>query len=303
MKAILTQQGTLVKIKTERQALTRSYGKRGKVTEFSKASRKRLLELFATIDAKKYLFITLTYGANFPDTPNAKRHLKAFMMRLERRYKRLCGVWRLEYQERGAPHFHLILMNVPFIPAKMIVDLWEAVIGEEYANNTFNETGDRNRTFTRVEAIRKHKKVMAYISKYVAKKERKDTGKIQSAVGQHKLNFRANQDAPTAWFSDAPASTGFNNDTYQHEGRWWGKFNEDFFPFADETSWEFEGSATIYYAFRNEVKAVNLWMQVYRVNDGLSFFCDCAKKWLELFASIFHASPQTLTSHYCTQIS
>lgn len=286
MKAIITQQGTLFKVKTQNSgelSKPRSHGKRGKVTAFSNASRKRLLELFATIDAKKYLFLTLTYGERFPDTRRAKAHLKAFIMRLQRRYETLSGVWRVEYQERGAPHFHLILMNVPFIDKKLIVDLWEAVIGHEYQNNTHNDSGDRNRTFTRIEAIRKHKKVMAYISKYVAKKEGKDGDKVQSEVAQHRQNFRAGKDAPAFSFSAPTAHSGFNNNTYQHEGRHWGKFGEEFIPFAEKTEVEFDGDFTVYNAFRNYVRGANRWMRVYRVLDGLSFFCDCARKWFRLW--------------------
>ncbi len=87
-------------------------GLRGEVTEFSKQSRRRLLKLLNSIDreaVKLPVFITLTYPRTWPEDPQTwKDHLKAFRKRLERKYGQFSAVWRLEFQKRGAPHFHLL---------------------------------------------------------------------------------------------------------------------------------------------------------------------------------------------------
>lgn len=290
MKINISSQGTLVKVKTEQdKPQKRPNGKRGKVSVFSKASRKRLLQLFATLNAKKYLFLTLTYGDLYPDTDTAKRHLKNFLKRIQYRYPRVCGVWRIEYQDRGAPHYHIVLMNVNFIDKKVIVKLWEEIIGREFSNNTFDKSGERNLTFTRIEAIRKHKKVMSYISKYVAKTEKSGNKNQDTVVSEHKQNFRAGQDAPALAFKERSDANGFNYVTYQHKGRFWGVFGFEFFPFAPKTEVDFNGDFGVYDTFRKHVKGANRWMRVYRVADGLSFFCDCARDWLKLWFKLHSA--------------
>jgi hypothetical protein len=56
----------------------------------------------------------LTYPAVWPEYPKVwKDHLKAFRKRLERHYGRLGIIWKLEAQQRGAPHFHLLLLATP----------------------------------------------------------------------------------------------------------------------------------------------------------------------------------------------
>ncbi len=54
-------------------------------------------------------FLTLTYHETWPqDRHGRKAHLDAFRKRLERHYGPFPAVWRLEFQKRGAPHYHLL---------------------------------------------------------------------------------------------------------------------------------------------------------------------------------------------------
>jgi len=51
--------------------------------------------------------VTLTYPEVFPtDGQVAKVHLKRFYERWRTHYGTPMGMWKLEFQERGAPHFH-----------------------------------------------------------------------------------------------------------------------------------------------------------------------------------------------------
>jgi hypothetical protein len=63
------------------------------------------------INVSRVLFVTLTYPESFPREPEQwKADLKAFKKRLERAFGHLGVVWKLEPQERGAPHFHLMIL-------------------------------------------------------------------------------------------------------------------------------------------------------------------------------------------------
>jgi hypothetical protein len=86
-------------------------GRRGYIKGFSKNSRRRLLEMIASVkrDADLPNFMTLTYPANFPTVERAKRDLKVFLQRLDRAYPGSGYIWKLEPQERGAPHYHLLV--------------------------------------------------------------------------------------------------------------------------------------------------------------------------------------------------
>jgi hypothetical protein len=86
---------------------------RADIGGFSRRSRMRLLKLCASIPWRLFetrFFCTMTYPDDFPtDGRVVKRHLKVFRKRLERRWGKQAVVWKLEFQRRGAPHFHLLL--------------------------------------------------------------------------------------------------------------------------------------------------------------------------------------------------
>jgi hypothetical protein len=59
--------------------------------------------------------VTLTYPADWltvvPDGKTAKRHLQAFRKRYVKAWgEDIPAVWKLEFQDRGAPHFHLLMV-------------------------------------------------------------------------------------------------------------------------------------------------------------------------------------------------
>lgn len=104
--------GRVVHSRTSRRP--RGGGRRKKIKAFSRASRLRLLRLMASINWDRFqakaFSVTLTYPGSWPKDPATwKKDLDTFGKRLKRRYPTLSSVWRMEFQGRGAPHFHLII--------------------------------------------------------------------------------------------------------------------------------------------------------------------------------------------------
>lgn len=73
------------------------------------------MQLIAKIrrDAPLPLFLTLTYPNEFPEPADAKRHFNLLLWRIGRKFKGKVGlIWKLEPQQRGAPHFHCLVWGV-----------------------------------------------------------------------------------------------------------------------------------------------------------------------------------------------
>lgn len=156
----VTFQGKLVRAKVHKITDQKNKGhKRGKITDFSAQSRGRLFDMFNSLEMRNpVIFITLTYEKDATNAEVAKAHLRAFIKRLQRYHegRPMAFVWRMEFQERGAIHFHIMAFNLPFTPKITIKAMWAQVIGGYDP-------------FTRIEMIFSSKKTMNYVSKYVGK--------------------------------------------------------------------------------------------------------------------------------------
>lgn len=145
---------------------------RGKVREFSGRSRTRMRRTVAATDMSKLpLFVHLTYPAEFAEDPTIyKSHLDNFALRLLRRFPESGFIWKLEFQKRGAPHFHLFVWGIgdrePFKP--WLSQAWYETVG----------SGDLKHLAagTRVERIQSRKKAMAYCSGYASKDDQTKPG-------------------------------------------------------------------------------------------------------------------------------
>lgn len=81
---------------------------RGEVAEFSYRSRQRLAFVAANTETVFKSMLTLTYPAEFPsDGRTVKGHLNSFMTSFRRKTQGRY-LWFLEFQKRGAPHFHIL---------------------------------------------------------------------------------------------------------------------------------------------------------------------------------------------------
>lgn len=114
-------------------------------------------------------FVTLTYPSEFPSAEQAKRHLDTFIKRLARKFPNVAGVWKLEPQERGAPHFHLLIWGADYLELRIFVPLaWHEIAGngdEKHLLWHLGEFGNK----PCVQRIKKQRGVFFYASKYMSK--------------------------------------------------------------------------------------------------------------------------------------
>jgi hypothetical protein len=83
------------------------------IKTFSQKSRKHLFDIFNKLNYSQYgipIFLSLTYHYDCPPSrENLKQVLENFAMRLKRMLPPYHYIWKLEYQQRGTPHFHMII--------------------------------------------------------------------------------------------------------------------------------------------------------------------------------------------------
>jgi hypothetical protein len=124
------------------------------ITEWSRKSRVRMTETFLQLDYAP-LFAdllkvpgmwTLTYPDNWevlvPTGKEFKRHLDVFRKRFKRAWGYdIVGLWKLEFQGRGAPHLHLFA-PVPHgkaagagVGGKRVFTSWLAVVWPDIVGN------------------------------------------------------------------------------------------------------------------------------------------------------------------------
>lgn len=145
--------------------------KRGLVEGFSRQSRIRMMQKLAGVNHRdmKYLPVmcTLTYPGVFPTNPaEYKKHLDRFHVELLREYGPIGVVWKLEFQVRGAAHFHLLLYFDDDTPLKFAFRQWCKRTWYRIVGSNDSAHLDQGAW---VEPIKTPRGVQSYISKYVAK--------------------------------------------------------------------------------------------------------------------------------------
>jgi hypothetical protein len=144
------------------------HSRRGKVREFTRRSRTRLQQTLCAVPiahvGRGLLFVTLTYPRAWPGSwPTWKRQLDTVLKRLRRKFPAFGAVWKLEPQRRGAPHFHILVVGVPFIAKAWLSRAWYEVV----------RSGDTRHLAagTQVQLARSHRGVVSYAAKYTAKRQ------------------------------------------------------------------------------------------------------------------------------------
>lgn len=102
------------------------------------------------------VFLTLTFADNVTDLDDAHSEFRRFIKRLGNYVTGFEGSLKYvvvpEFQKRGAVHYHLVLFNLPYTPAKELQRIW-------------------GQGFIKINAIDEVDNVGAYICKYMTKEE------------------------------------------------------------------------------------------------------------------------------------
>ena len=159
-------------------------GTRSEIRGLSKGSRRRLVFLINQIPSiEEAFFVTLTMREASEDFKQWKSWLNRVTVALKKSFPQISGLWRLEFQKRGTPHFHLLLFpktngDLQHLRSK-ITKYWTNAVGK---NNVDSARG------ISVERIRDMKKSGFYLAIYQAKDEqdRKDipTGRLWGFINK-----------------------------------------------------------------------------------------------------------------------
>lgn len=169
---------------------------RGKVTEFSKASRKRLAFVASNTTVPLRTMVTLTYPAEYPSNGQiVKGHLRTFLTWLQKETGGCEYLWFLEFQARGAPHFH-ILTDWPMPRDRGNKVLWYARIAKKWY--TIVDSGDLKhlQAGTRTETLRSQDGGARYAVKYAQKMRQKAVPPEYQDVGRFWGHTRAVKPEP-----------------------------------------------------------------------------------------------------------
>ncbi len=263
LKQIERQAGELAR----ERLLQRS--KRGAVSDFSRRSRGRLLRFVARLDpAASGLFLTLTYRQNMRDHVLAKEHLDKLLRWLKYNYQGGAFLWRMEYQRRGAIHFHVLCFGVAFIEAQKITDYWQALTGDD--------------SYPDLSEIQSRRKATYYVSKYIAKVPPATDGipNFFFALAARSLRL--------ALALGLLAANGFILVPYSEKrpfvGRFWGCVNRQNLPYAPLHVRRVIGAADVLHEFRRYAR--RYWKGTSKRLQGFSLFVGSSDQWLRCFEAL-----------------
>jgi len=145
---------------------------RGAIGPWSQQSRMKMLRFLNRIDYARIgpsLFLTLTYPDRAMKIPYKQRTMQrsVFMRHIETHLgQRVPSIWRVEWEERKsgqytgnlAPHFHLMLFGVQWLPWQRVRNWWRRSI-----------QAGKGPLVTEVKRIYNEDGACRYLSKYVSK--------------------------------------------------------------------------------------------------------------------------------------
>lgn len=172
---------------------------RSGIYQFSAGSATRMRRYLRECCAEYSNMVTLTYPGFFEsDGSKVKEHLRRFLQELKRRVGRdfpdeaiyYSSFWFLEFQERGAPHFHLFTTH--YFPKDFVSACWYRIVNSEDPRHlvagTRCEKLERGRSGT-----------ISYASKYANKQCQKVVPENYESVGRFwgVSGYRATMSADT----------------------------------------------------------------------------------------------------------
>lgn len=157
---------------------------RGEVVEFTRKSRQRLAFVASNTSVQFTTMVTLTYPREYPrDGRQVKAHLRKFLSWLRRDTRGCELLWFLEFQQRGAPHVH-ILIDYPLPRDREGIRAFRLRVAMTWYR--ICESGDRKHLAagTRTERLRSPKGGARYAVKYAQKMRQKAVPRDYRNVGR-----------------------------------------------------------------------------------------------------------------------
>lgn len=139
--------------------------RRNTVSKASKTIR-RLINANADAWGQEPKFLTLTFAENVQDIKTANYEFKKFRQRLEYqlKLKSLKYVVVIEFQKRGAIHYHAVFFNLPYISSNKLAEIW-------------------SNGYIKINKVKNNDNIGAYVTKYMTK-EQQDKEKMEKLKGQ-----------------------------------------------------------------------------------------------------------------------
>lgn len=151
-------------------------GSRAPITELTRKSSNKMKFTLRNSLCEFQGFITLTYPRRYPrNGKTCKKHLNTFLTHLRKDYKGIKYFWFMEFQERGAPHFHVFVSCL--VPGKTYVSpLWYRIVNSRDPAHL--------KAGTNVVRLRTSKDVIRYATSYAKKITQKMTPEDFACVGR-----------------------------------------------------------------------------------------------------------------------
>lgn len=156
---------------------------RNDIVAFSTGASTRMRRYLREAMSEYTTMVTLTYPFDYPSNGrDIKQHLKRFLQEIRRAYIRKgfdgalhSSFWFLEFQARGAPHFHVFTTWSP--SKEWVAKRWYEIVNSEDIRHLH--------AGTRTEYL-KHGRAgtISYASKYAAKQEQKHVPENYENVGR-----------------------------------------------------------------------------------------------------------------------
>jgi hypothetical protein len=197
--------GIVIRRQNLNQKLARLHKiERGKITVVSKRSLNKLALTVRSCGVNFSSVMTLSYGLNYPHSGRvAKRHLNAFLVGAKREFGPFDYFWVLEFQKRGAVHFHIAttLPEPDYLQRSAFAHIWTRIAFPDwsysellkdstkpfYAGETVNARQLGYLVHVHVKAwekVRSDDGMSRYLAKYANKLRQKEVPDWYSDVGR-----------------------------------------------------------------------------------------------------------------------
>jgi len=253
--------------------------RRGKITGFSRKSRKRLIDMTARLRSDVGgVMITLTYRRNMTCFVSAKSHLNKFLKYIARKFPEAPIMWRMERQIRGAIHFHILVFGKVWFNVSDATEYWQGITGDESYPDFRYLDGQRA--------------VLAYVSKYVAKLNGSRLLLVALAVSLRSSSVPARlmlQRLLAVWVFGLDIEPYFPRTQPTGTGRHWGYRNKANLPFASRkvVTWYYTSKSkraeAVYFRYKRYARrAANGKFRIPLGFSGFTLYRD-AVQWYRLW--------------------